>query len=123
MLQINPQSLVPWREVRVGLNILLNPVGSAGDVHPSVGIGAALKARGHEVTIITNDYFRPLVEKMELGFVAQGSSEEFEAVLHHPDVWHPRKALDLIFRAVIEKTLPHTVETIQKLNKIGRAHV
>ena len=105
------------------LNILLNPVGSAGDVHPLVGVGAALKRRGHDVTIITNDYFRPLVEKMGLNFVAQGTQQEFEAVLHHPDAWHPRKALDLIFRTVIEKTLPHAVETIQRLNQPGRTVV
>jgi len=108
---------------RETLNILLNPVGSAGDVHPLAGLGSALKSRGHEVTVITNDYFRPLIEKLGLGFVPMGSREEFEAVLHHPDAWHPRKALDLIFRTVIEKTLAQTVQTIQRLNKPGRTVV
>ena len=31
------------------MRFILTPVGSAGDVHPFVGIGRALKARGHEV--------------------------------------------------------------------------
>jgi len=105
------------------LNILLNPVGSAGDNHPLIGLGAALKARGHDVTVITNEYFRSLVERMGLGFVPLGTREEFEAVLHHPDAWHPRKALDLIFRTVIEKTLPQTVEILQRLNQPGRTVV
>lgn len=105
------------------LNILLNPVGSAGDVHPFVGLAAALKARGHEVRILTNEYFRPLAEKMGLEFVPLGSREEFETVLRDPNAWHPRKALDVIFKAVIEKLLPQTVETLSRLHQKGRTVV
>lgn len=113
----------PQAAPRKKLNILLNPVGSAGDVHPLAGLGAALKARGHDVTFITNDYFQPLAEGLGLTFIPMGTRAEFEAVLHHPDAWHPRKALDLIFRTVIEKTLTQTVETVQRLNQPGRTVV
>ena len=34
-------------------HFLLVPVGSHGDVHPFVGIGRALRERGHRVTMIT----------------------------------------------------------------------
>ena len=40
------------------------PVGSSGDVHPFVGLGLALKRRGHSVTLITNGYFQPLAERV-----------------------------------------------------------
>ncbi len=31
-------------------NIILTPIGSGGDVHPFVGVGRALRERGHDVT-------------------------------------------------------------------------
>lgn len=105
------------------LNILLNPVGSAGDVHPLAGLGAALKARGHDVTVITNGYFGPLIEKLGLKFIELGTREQYEEVLRHPHAWHPRKALDLIFRTIIEKALPQTVELLQRLHQPGRTVV
>src|SRR5207248_558546 len=36
------------------VNILLVPIGSHGDVHPFIGIGLALRARGHRVRVIVN---------------------------------------------------------------------
>ncbi len=97
------------------LNILLNPVGSAGDVHPLIGIGGALKARGHKVTVLVNAYFKPLVEKMGLGYVEQGTLEQFETILHHPDAWHPRKALGVIFGNMVRAIVPMCVEQLKAL--------
>lgn len=42
-------------------HVLLLPVGSHGDVHPFVGIGKALRDRGHRVTTITSEPFHGLV--------------------------------------------------------------
>lgn len=39
------------------MNILLATLGSAGDVHPIMAIGLALKQRGHNVTLIFNGHF------------------------------------------------------------------
>ena len=36
------------------MRVLLIPVGSHGDVHPFVGLGHALRARGHQVTFLIN---------------------------------------------------------------------
>ncbi|MFO0842388.1 MAG: glycosyltransferase [Gemmataceae bacterium] len=79
-------------------SILLMPVGSHGDVHPFVGLGRALQARGHEVTLITSAYFEPLAKKAGLPFVGVGTPEDFQAAMDHPDLWHPTRA----FRAVAE---------------------
>ncbi|MCC6572991.1 MAG: glycosyltransferase [Planctomycetes bacterium] len=104
-------------------NILIVPIGSAGDVHPFVGIGAALKARGHRVTILTSGYFRGLVEKMALDFVEIGTKEEFEAYLKHPDAWHPTRALRFVMDATINKVLPATVEALKQRNEPGNTIV
>ncbi|MEE2612516.1 MAG: glycosyltransferase, partial [Acidobacteriota bacterium] len=38
------------------MRVLLIPVGSAGDVHPYVGLALALRGRGHDVTLATSAY-------------------------------------------------------------------
>ena len=50
------------------MNLLLLPMGSSGDVHPFVGLGLALKKRGHRVTIIANGYFKDMVLRAGLSF-------------------------------------------------------
>jgi UDP:flavonoid glycosyltransferase YjiC (YdhE family) len=79
------------------MHVLLMPVGSSGDNHPFVGLGAALKRRGHRVTVATNGYFRKLVEREGLGYVEIGTAEDYLRAMDHPDLWHPTRA----FRAVV----------------------
>jgi rhamnosyltransferase subunit B len=50
------------------MEYLLVTFGSAGDVHPFVGLGRALRARGHAVTVITFDHYEPLVRRAGLDF-------------------------------------------------------
>ena len=50
------------------LNVLLSTLGSAGDVHPFISLGLALKARGHRATLLTNPYFQSTIEAQGLGF-------------------------------------------------------
>ena len=78
------------------MRTLLIPVGSAGDVHPYVGLGLALHQRGHDVTIATNPYFQPLVDRVGLNFIPIGSIAHYDAILTNPNLWHPRKGLQVI---------------------------
>ncbi len=64
-----------------GLNVLLVPLGTEGDVYPFVGLGIALKARGHRVVLIANERFRPLAECNGLLFAAAGTAEEHLAAI------------------------------------------
>jgi len=43
------------------LDILLPTIGSAGDVHPVIELGSALKERGHHATVVTNQFFEQQV--------------------------------------------------------------
>jgi rhamnosyltransferase subunit B len=81
------------------MHFILTPVGSSGDVHPYVGIGRALRARGHEVTIVTSEPFRNVSERAGLDFVPTHTSAEFDELSSHPDLWHPQLGLRLILRA------------------------
>lgn len=80
------------------MNVLLVTVGSAGDVHPFVGIGRALKERGHRVTVATNDYFEPVVREAGLEFAGISPRETYLAVQSNPDIWHPLKGFKILIK-------------------------
>ena len=80
------------------MNVLLFALGSHGDVHPFVGIGIRLRERGHHVAVATNEYFRPLVEHAQLEFITCGTAEEYARLASNPDLWHPMKSVQAVFR-------------------------
>jgi rhamnosyltransferase subunit B len=82
------------------MRFILTPVGSAGDVHPFVGIGRALRLRGHEVIVLTAGPFAEVVRKAGLIFQEVASVEEYDSVSKHPDLWHPRRGLRLVLDSV-----------------------
>ena len=76
----------------------MTALGSYGDVYPIVAIGAALRARGHQVTVITNPHFRSLVHAEELEFVALGTEQQYLELTRHPHLWKPLRSLGLVLR-------------------------
>jgi rhamnosyltransferase subunit B len=87
------------------LNVLLPTLGSAGDVNPVIGLGLALRARGHRATVITNPYFQASIEARGLGFLPVGSLQDVESALADPDLWHPRKGFGVVARRVIAPSI------------------
>ena len=86
------------------LNILLVPVGSAGDVHPFIGLGHELRRRGHDVTVFTNGYFESLVSEAGFKFVEFGTEAEFREVIGNPNIWKASpKSAQLVFGMSAEK--------------------
>jgi len=83
------------------LKILLPAFGSAGDVHPVIGLGVGLRQRRHEVIIITNPYFKSLIEQAGLSFIGLGAVEDYQAAIETPDLWHPQKGFEVIARRAI----------------------
>jgi rhamnosyltransferase subunit B len=92
------------------LQVLLPTIGSAGDVHPFIAIGAAMKARGHRATILTNPIFKELIEAQGLGFLAVGRAEDAHAAIANPELWHLRKGFK-----VIAQVLAPAIEQIYRL--------
>src|SRR5260221_10503319 len=86
------------------MNVLITPVGSAGDNYPFIGLGVELKRRGHHVTVITNDHFESLVRASGLEFVSVGTAEEFNRIITNPEIWHPTRGLKTIMAAVSEQS-------------------
>jgi UDP:flavonoid glycosyltransferase YjiC (YdhE family) len=69
------------------MHILLTAIGSYGDVHPFVGFGKALAARGHEVAVVANPYFASLIERAGLAHLPLGTREEYEQLGADRRIW------------------------------------
>ena len=101
------------------MRIVIYAMGSAGDVHPFVGVGRALQARGHEVFVITSAFFESLVKRAGLGFRALGSMADFERVQGDPDLWHPRKALPCVIRHAADPSYGLILDIAKELHLPG----
>jgi UDP:flavonoid glycosyltransferase YjiC (YdhE family) len=74
------------------LRFLLNPSGSAGDVHPHVAVGIELKKRGHEVFVLTNELYRDVAEKNGLRFVPIGEPVQWKDIRGHRQIHRKQTA-------------------------------
>ena len=95
---------------------LLITIGSHGDTHPFIGIGAKLLERGHRVTLVANGHFEPLIRAAGLEFVELGTAKEYLEHIESPnsDLWHPVKGFRAVFEAGVLPLMRPTYEIIQK---------
>lgn len=106
------------------MNILLAPVGSHGDVHPFVGVGLALQARGNAITLVANAIYRTLAEKHGFAFAEVGTADDFHRMANDPLLWHPSKSLRAIFnQELMHRILPLTYRTIESRYEPGNTVV
>jgi rhamnosyltransferase subunit B len=84
------------------MHVLLVPFGSHGDVHPFIGLGQALRERGHRVTFLINEYFGGLVRGRGFEMVPVGEASIFEEALRNPDLWDPKKGFSAVAGGMLE---------------------
>lgn len=111
------------------MHVILVAVGSAGDVHPFVGLGLGLAARRHRVTLMAAGYFEPLARKVGFDFAPIVSREDFLALLANPLAWHRYRGFiecfrggvlptfEPIYRAIVERNVPG--ETVIVASTLG----
>ncbi len=95
------------------MNILLIPMGSMGDVYPLVGLGVALRSRGHRIEVIANSYYQSIIERAGLSFVELGTYEDLRPGIDDPNLWHRRKALAVLAQTILPLMRP-LYETIAR---------
>jgi UDP:flavonoid glycosyltransferase YjiC (YdhE family) len=105
------------------VKVLLTPVGSHGDVHPFMALGARMARQGHECTVLTNGAFRDLASRVGLAFVELGTAEEFRRILANPDIWHPWHGPKHFFRYLTETPLRPLFEAIARCHEPGQTLV
>ena len=79
-------------------HFLIVSAGTAGDIHPFLAIGCALRSRGHRVTFFCPEIHRHLVELAGIRCQPIGSEKDYLAILNNPDLWHPRKGIEVVLR-------------------------
>ena len=67
------------------MDVIIVSIGSFGDHHPLLGIGLALKERGHSVTMLANDYFANITRHTGLDFHAIETIEDYYSMLRYPE--------------------------------------
>ncbi|MCX5661756.1 MAG: glycosyltransferase [Planctomycetota bacterium] len=104
------------------MKVILTPVGSSGDVHPFLGLGMALRARGHEVAVLGNTHFAPLVQAAGLGQIELGTAEQYLAAIGNPDIWHPRRGFAAI-TGMTNQLIRPMYDALAELHEPGRTIV
>ena len=102
---------------------VLIPIGSSGDVHPLLGLGVRLQQRGHDVTVITNPQFEPLVGSLELDFRPLGTVDDYHEISGNPDLWHPLRGFKLVARWGMLRTMEPIYDYLQELYEPGNTVV
>jgi rhamnosyltransferase subunit B len=94
------------------LDVLLPVIGSAGDLNPMLAFAAALKQRGHNVSIAANEVFADEIRLQGVGFVAMGSPNEMAGTVADPRLWHKTKAFECIAERMIVPNISRLYEII-----------
>jgi rhamnosyltransferase subunit B len=105
------------------LQAIIIGLGSAGDVHPNVGLALALRKRGHDVLFVAPAVFRSLAQRVGLDFVGLLTEDEYYAAIRDPDLWHPVRSFSVVARRLILPGLRVIYGIIEKNSKPGRTVV
>ena len=113
------------------MHAILVAVGSAGDVHPFVGIGLGLAARGYKITLVAAGYFEELAGKVGFDFAPLVSSEDFLKLLGNPLAWNRFRGFiecfrggvlptfEPIYRAIAERHVPRETVVVASTLAFG----
>ena len=74
------------------MQVLLATLGTDGDVFPHLGLGAALHARGHRVTLAAPETYRARAHALGIEFRALVTTAEVDRMLADPDLWRPLRS-------------------------------
>lgn len=105
------------------MHAILVAVGSAGDVHPFVGMGLELAARGHQVTLVAAGYFEELARKVSFDFAPIVSREDFLVLLKNPLAWHRYRGFIECFRGGVLPTFGPVYRAIAERHVPGETVV
>ena len=95
-------------------HVILSSLGTDGDINPYVGLGVTLRGRGHRVTLVAAEDYRPLASRHGLEFRQLVTREENSELLDDPDFWHPLKGPRLGARWGV-RLLPRQYELFSEL--------
>lgn len=89
--------------------------GSAGDLHPLLALGRALRERGHEVTLLSTPLYAAHAAREGLGFIPVGDEQRYREGLVHPKLWHPIDGFGVMWRYLLRPAVEPTYERLAEL--------
>ncbi|MCA8272754.1 glycosyltransferase [Burkholderia sp. AU30280] len=87
--------------------MIVTAIGSAGDVHPLLGVARTLASRGHDVVFCTHAPFEPAVRRCGFTFVPIGTQADYEAAMANPALWDPRTSFRTLWQVIAPTLRPH----------------
>ena len=96
------------------MRILVATLGSYGDVYPFIALASVLQKRGHDIALLTNDFFRPLADRHGLTLAPIASEPEYREFADHPDLFHPTKGASVYFDTLILPSLRTSYDQLRK---------
>ena len=88
------------------LRILLGAFGTLGEIQPVIGLGATLRARGHEVRVLAPPIYEKNAKALGLDFSPVGSAEKFEQFISQKWLWRSLTAYPLLARGIADMIEP-----------------
>lgn len=89
------------------MHAVLVSLGTDGDIYPYLGLGEALRRRGHRVTLVANEPFAQAAAERGLEFRTLVTREELEKLYANPDFWHPLRTGRLMAQWGTRQLRPH----------------
>jgi rhamnosyltransferase subunit B len=94
--------------LREPLDVILVGIGTQGDVAPVATLGAALKARGHGVTLVADALHQRLAEAAGLAFQRSAPPEAAAQATQNADLWHRRRGFSVVLNGFVLPALEPT---------------
>lgn len=104
-------------------HILIVTVGSHGDIHPFLAIGAELVQRGHRVTIITNSYYSGQVAEAGCTLVPLGERFDLSEIAKNPQMMSTWTGSMHIFKEIIIPNSPAIVREVERVCREDRPDI
>lgn len=105
------------------MDFLLATIGSHGDVHPLVGVGRALRARGHGVHFLVQPYFQRLVQEAGLSFIPVGERFDLAELARMPHLMSAQGSAHIIRDLIIPEVPNQYRETLAAIDRVRPAAV
>ncbi len=99
--------------MKPGSQLILASVGSAGDAHPYIAIGHAMRARGHAVAMFSNTLHQNAIEAAGLEFIDAGPTLDYSACVSNPNLWHPIKGMGVLWRTLLAPSVAPLYRALQ----------
>jgi rhamnosyltransferase subunit B len=84
------------------MHVMINALGSSGDVNPFIPLAARLQQDGHQVDFIANPNFEERIKRQGLRFLPLGTQEDYQTALSNPDLFKLEKAFAVTWKLAVQ---------------------